>query len=197
MTHDLYNFIQHHELKQPILLGHSMGGKAVMSTALHHPTEISKLIVVDMPPVAMNLARNFKNYIEAMKAIEEAKPERQSEADKILQKYESNVGVRMFLLTNLKRLADGSLRFRIPYHILGESLEAVGGFDVPASLKYDRPTLFIAGGNSPYCKPFEDREAEVKTLFSNSHLEVVEGAGHWGKFIRFFFKKSDTNLFLL
>lgn len=182
MTEDLYHFIQQHDLDQPILLGHSMGGKAVMSTALHHPTKISKLIVVDMPPVAMNLARNFKNYIEAMQAIEHAKPARQSEADQILAKYESNVGVRMFLLTNLKRLEDGSLRFRIPYHILGQSLEKIGGFNVPNSLKYDRPTLFIAGGNSPYRKPFEDRQAEIKAFYPNSHLEIVDGAGHWGKF---------------
>jgi pimeloyl-ACP methyl ester carboxylesterase len=159
-----------------------MGGKAVMSTALNHPTKISQLIVVDMPPVAMHLARNFSNYIEAMKAIEEANPARQSEADKILEKYESNVGVRLFLLTNLKRLADGSLRFRIPYDILGQSLETIGGFDVPNSLSYDGSTLFIAGGNSPYRKPFEEKEVEVKALFPHSQIEIVDGAGHWGKY---------------
>lgn len=182
MTEDLKTFIDQHEIEQPILLGHSMGGKAVMNTALQCPDLISKLIVVDMPPVAMKLARNFGNYVTAMKAIEEAKPSKQSEADKILSQYESNVGVRMFLLTNLKRMSDGALRFRIPYDILGNSLDNIGGFHVPENAVYKGETLFIAGGESPYLRPFHDKEKQIKQMFPNSKLEVVAGAGHWGKF---------------
>lgn len=158
-----------------------MGGKAVMNTALACPDLVSKLIVVDMPPVAMQLARNFSNYVTAMKAIEEANPSKQSEADKILSQYESNVGVRMFLLTNLKRMSDGALRFRIPYDILGKSLENIGGFHVPENAFYKGETLLIAGGESPYLRPFHEQEKQIKQLFPNSKLEVVEGAGHWGK----------------
>lgn len=184
MTEDLKTFIDQHNLKQPVLLGHSMGGKAVMNTALEFRDLVSKLIVVDMPPVAMKLARNFDNYVTAMKAIEEANPSKQSEADKILSQYESNVGVRMFLLTNLKRMSDGTLRFRIPYDILGKSLDNIGGFQVPESAFYKGETLFIAGGESPYLHPFHEQEKQIKQLFPNSKLEVVEGAGHWGKWRR-------------
>ncbi|GAN04494.1 alpha/beta fold family hydrolase [Mucor ambiguus] len=179
MTEDLKTFIDQQNLKNPILLGHSMGGKAVMNTALACPDLVSKLIVVDMPPVAMQLARNFSNYVTAMKAIEEANPSKQSEADKILSQYESNVGVRMFLLTNLKRMSDGALRFRIPYDILGKSLDNIGGFHVPENAFYKGETLFIAGGESPYLQPFHEQEKQIKQLFPNSKLEVVEGAGHW------------------
>ncbi|CEP17422.1 hypothetical protein [Parasitella parasitica] len=179
MTEDLQTFIDHHDIKQPILLGHSMGGKAVMNTALNCPDIASKLIVVDMPPVAMKLARNFSNYVAAMKAIERANPSKQSEADKILSQYESNVGVRMFLLTNLKRMSDGTLRFRIPYEILGNSLDNIGSFQVPENAFYKGETLFIAGGESPYLPPFHEKEKQIKRLFPNSKLEVVDGAGHW------------------
>ncbi|KAK4513489.1 uncharacterized protein ATC70_005490 [Mucor velutinosus] len=179
MTKDLMAFIDQQNLKNPILLGHSMGGKAVMNTALACPDLVSKLIVVDMPPVAMKLARNFSNYITAMKAIEEANPSKQSEADQILSQYESNVGVRMFLLTNLKRMSDGALRFRIPYDVLGKSLENIGGFHVPENAFYKGETLFIAGGASPYLRPFHEQERQIKQLFPNSKLEVVEDAGHW------------------
>ncbi|KAI8642703.1 Alpha/Beta hydrolase protein [Parasitella parasitica] len=179
MTEDLKTFIDKHNIKQPILLGHSMGGKAVMNTALQYPDLVSKLIVVDMPPLAMKLARSFSNYVTAMKAIETANPSKQSEADKILSQYESNVGVRMFLLTNLKRMPDGALRFRIPYDILGNSLDNIGGFQIPENAFYKGETLFIAGGESPYLPPFHEKEKQIKHLFPNSRLEVVAGAGHW------------------
>lgn len=188
MSNDLVEFISQHDLQSPILLGHSMGGKAVMTTALQHPSLISKLVVVDMPPVAMNLSANFATYVDAMRAIEEANPQKQSEADKILSTYESNVGVRMFLLTNLKRNSKGELRFRVPYEILGQSLKTIGGFlDTTTVQPFERPTLFIAGGNSPYLKPFENQERKIKSLFPNSELQVAEGAGHWGNYDRFFF----------
>jgi pimeloyl-ACP methyl ester carboxylesterase len=181
MTTDLVEFIKEHELKNSVLLGHSMGAKVVMATALENPDMVSKLIAVDMPPVAMKLARSFGTYCDAMKAIEDADPSKQSDADKIMAKYESNVGVRMFLLTNLKRTSDNKLRFRVPYDILGRSLDKIGGFDIPRGLQYMGPTLFIAGGASPYLKPFQEHPKEIKALFPDSKLEVVPGAGHWGK----------------
>lgn len=181
MTADLVQFIKEHDLKSSVLLGHSMGAKVVMATALENPDIVSKLIAVDMPPIAMQLARNFSTYCDAMKAIEEANPTKQSEADKIMAKYESTVGVRMFLLTNLKRTSDDKLRFRVPYDILGKSLDKIGGFDIPRGLEYKGPTLFIAGGASPYLKPFQQKPQEIEALFPNSQLEVVPGAGHWGK----------------
>jgi pimeloyl-ACP methyl ester carboxylesterase len=184
MTNDLVKFISDHNIESPILLGHSMGGKAVMATALHNPNLISKLVVVDMPPVTMHLSSNFATYVDAMRAIDESNPTKQSEADKILSKFESNVGIRMFLLTNLKRNEDGELRFRVPYELLGQSLESIGGFlEKKDDLSFNKPTLFIAGGNSPYLEPFEKQEKEIKSLFPNSELKVVEGAGHWGKLV--------------
>lgn len=159
-----------------------MGGKTVMATALANPNLVSKLIVVDMPPVAMHLSSNFATYVDAMRAIEEAKPTKQSEADKILSQFESNVGVRMFLLTNLKRNAQGELRFRVPYETLGTSLATIGGFlDHSTVEPFKKPTLFIAGGDSPYRKPFQDQKKDIDALFPQSQLKVVEGAGHWGK----------------
>ncbi|KAI9475523.1 MAG: Alpha/Beta hydrolase protein [Benjaminiella poitrasii] len=178
MSEDVIRFIDRHQLNQPVLLGHSMGGKAVMATALTYPTRIGKVISVDMPPVALRLSRDFSRYVEAMRAIEEARPRRQAEADRILSQYEKDVGIRMFLLTNLKR-QDEVMRFRIPYEILGKALSEVSGFDVAKGAAFEGPTLFVAGGNSPYLKPFDERGKEIKAMFPNSSLEVVKDAGHW------------------
>ncbi|KAI9338632.1 Alpha/Beta hydrolase protein [Pilaira anomala] len=180
MSNDLVEFISQEGIQDPILLGHSMGGKAVMTAALQNPDSVSKLIVVDMPPVPMRLSKEFASYVEAMRAIEKAKPKKQSEADAILARYESNVGVRMFLLTNLKRNEEGEYKFRVPYETLGGALQNIGGFIDPSMVEpFEKPTLFIAGGHSPYYKPFQQQKKDIDVLFPNSELHVVEGAGHW------------------
>ncbi|KAI9276192.1 Alpha/Beta hydrolase protein [Sporodiniella umbellata] len=177
MSQDLAHFISHHNLSESILVGHSMGGKVVMKTALESSEIVSKLVVIDMPPVSLKLGRSFRKYIQAMKEIEESQVTKQSEANTILAKYEPDQGIRMFLLTNLKRSSDGIQRFRVPYQILGDSLENIGDFS--AMGQYDRPTLFIAGGNSPYSTPFLEQKEEIEKLFPNSSLEIVEKTGHW------------------
>lgn len=199
MAGDVLNFISEHQLDNPVLIGHSMyvtctllnqqqnltriitrGGKVVMTTALHEPSIISKLVVVDIAPFSLPLSNDFATYVEAMRNIDSRSLKKQSEADKILAEYEKDISVRQFLLTNLKRQSDGVYRFRIPYETLGKALGKVGRFDA-AGLQYNAPTLFIAGGKSSYGKPLATRSDEVKNMFPNSDLKVVEGAGHWGK----------------
>ena len=47
LTDDLGEFIAHHKLEQPIILGHSMGGKVAMRYVLENPEKVNKIIVVD------------------------------------------------------------------------------------------------------------------------------------------------------
>ncbi|KAI9498886.1 Alpha/Beta hydrolase protein [Zychaea mexicana] len=182
MSHDLVSFMEHHKLEQPILLGHSMGGKVVMTTALQHPTLVKKLVVVDIAPFSLPLSSDFGMYIDAMRKIDQANVKKQSEADKMLQEFEPDMGIRMFLLTNLKKSAkqDGQYHFRIPYDILGKALGNMGDFSkMSDQLNYSGPTLFIAGGKSSYCKPLAQYPDKLKAMFPDYRLDVVEGAGHW------------------
>ncbi|KAI9019360.1 Alpha/Beta hydrolase protein [Phycomyces nitens] len=178
MSNDLMSFIDENNIQNPVLLGHSMGGKVVMETAFKAPSTISKLIVVDMPPVSLKVSRNFAAYIEAMKEIEQANVRKQSEADAILAQHEPNIGVRMFLLTNLRRQKDGTMKFRVPLSILGKALSNVGDFDTAGKV-YENQTLFIAGGKSPYYPPFIEHADQIQQMFPNSRLEVVKEANHW------------------
>ena len=50
LAEDLLDFCDQHSINEPIVLGHSMGGKAAMQFALNYPDQISKLIVVDIAP---------------------------------------------------------------------------------------------------------------------------------------------------
>lgn len=149
-----------------------------MLAAMKEPKLVSKLVVADMPPISMPLSTDFQTYIEAMKEVEAANVQKQSEADEILRKYVKNANVRMFLLTNLKKHA-GQYRWRVPVDTLGNALGNMGDF--PADYVYEGPTLFVTGGKSPYNKPFDSHPDEIKAMFPNSKRVVIPDAGHWGK----------------
>ncbi|KAJ2383274.1 hypothetical protein GGI23_007176, partial [Coemansia sp. RSA 2559] len=72
MSADLVRFIQDHGLDAPILMGHSMGGKVVMRTALERPDLVSQLIVDDMVPTEFRLHHDFTAYVAKLLEIEAA-----------------------------------------------------------------------------------------------------------------------------
>ena len=151
-----------------------------MTTALQHPQLVKKLVVVDIAPFSLHLSNDFASYIDAMRKIDQANVKKQSQADEILQDIEPDMGIRMFILTNLKRQSDGHYKFRIPYDTLGKALGNMGDF-TKVEGRYPGSTLFIAGGNSSYCKPLQQYPDKVKAMFPNYQVDVVENAGHWGK----------------
>lgn len=165
------------------------GGKVMMNVSLRSPELPSKLIVIDMAPVQLQLTREYSDHIEAMREIQSRKLTKQKEADEILQKYEPDLVVRQFLLTNLKKSkSTGIYQFRIPFDILGRALSQMGGFSfgtteplLGSKRQYKGPTLFITGGKSPFRKQFVEHPELIKAQFPNSTIENIEGAGHWGK----------------
>ena len=73
------------------LLGHSMGGKAVMTLALHPDTPsnlLRTLIVEDISPIKGKLTPEFQEYALAMRRIMDMKCTDRKQADEVLQKVE-------------------------------------------------------------------------------------------------------------
>lgn len=60
-----------------------------MVVALRSPAQVAGLIPVDNAPVIAPLKSDFSAYVEAMRRIEAANVTKQSDADQILQEYES------------------------------------------------------------------------------------------------------------
>ena len=63
MSEDLKNYIAHHDLQHPIILGHSLGGKVAMHFCFKNKSLVSKLIVVDIAPksYSIDFHRNILN----------------------------------------------------------------------------------------------------------------------------------------
>jgi pimeloyl-ACP methyl ester carboxylesterase len=52
LAEDILNYMNFHGIEKANLLGHSLGGKAVMTFAISFPEKVEKLIVVDIAPKA-------------------------------------------------------------------------------------------------------------------------------------------------
>ncbi|KAF9901757.1 hypothetical protein EC991_005731 [Linnemannia zychae] len=177
MANDVAHFLKEQELEKPIIIGHSMGGKVAMNLALKQ-TPIDRMVVVDMAPVKVKLSSEFPKYVESMKEIQNAQVRKQSEADTIMKKTVADLGVRQFLLTNLKRDTTGDgYSFRIPIETLGGSLEKLGQFDfVPGVDKFDGKVLFIRGIKSKY---IQEKEMDaIRSYFPQARIESLN-TGHW------------------
>lgn len=182
MAEDIALFLQKQGIKSGVnLMGHSMGGKAVMTFALTPElnSPLRSLISVDMAPYKGKLSKDFTQYLDSMLDIKHAGVHSRSEADKILQEIEPDLGTRQFLLTNTK-MEDGKITFRIPLEMLKKYLDNIGDFPYspgqPDSPQWDGPALFLQGIRARY---INDRNIPIaKQFFPNMQLVPME-TGHW------------------
>ncbi|PWN46105.1 alpha/beta-hydrolase [Ceraceosorus guamensis] len=199
---DLENFLNDQDLTQNVaLIGHSMGGKAVQTLALDladlpsSNNPITSLISVDMTPARGALSPEFANYLQAMIDIDAARCTSNKEADEMLQKWESDPGIRAFLLTNLTQnpVERNIKSFRIPVRKMQDLLPSLGDFpfDPPgtdksgkgqvdgqqrSSRSWDGHTLFIKGERSKYINRHNIPICDA--FFPNAQHASLD-TGHW------------------
>ena len=183
LASDVEGFIDEHKLGNTTLIGHSMGAKVAMAVALHQPSIVANLVSIDNAPVDAALKSDFGKYMQGMKKIEEAKVQKQSEADDILKQYEDALPIRQFLLTNLVRSQPAGsepthLKFRIPLSTLAKSLDNMADFPYkdPETHRFMKPTLFVRGTKSHYVA--DETLPAIGNFFPRFELADVE-AGHW------------------
>ena len=72
---DLQEFIEQHNIENPIILGHSMGGKVAMRFALENPDLIKALIVADISMRTYQRRHRHLEMIDAMMNVDFNKSE--------------------------------------------------------------------------------------------------------------------------
>jgi esterase len=173
MVEDLREFIDAHRLENPIVIGHSMGGKVAMNFALAHPEKLEKLIVVDIAPKPYNLEHYV--IINGLKSVPIQSITSRNEADAALTEYVPEADVRQFLLKNLQRQAEGGFTWKINLPVIDKNLSNIG-LDLQFDGKFEKPTLFIKGGKSKYVK--DEDIARIKEVFPKAELKTLD-TGHW------------------
>ncbi len=174
MQQDLKGFIDEHNIQNPILLGHSMGGKTVMEFSMHHPNLIKKMIVVDIAPVKYQV--HHYAIIDALESIDFDFVKSRKEADQILSEKIEEFGVRQFLLKNMYWKEKEQLAWRFNLEAIKNEIIPISEWDISEG-EFTGKTLFIKGENSEYILP--SYASRIGKKFPNYDLVEIENAGHW------------------
>ena len=174
MAGDIQTYLQDHDLREVVLLGHSMGGKTAMTAALLFPEQISRLIIVDIAP--KYYPPHHQKILEGLKAIDSTELESREEAEELLKSYVKEPEVRLFLLKNLYRKEKDRLALRLNLDVLTEKIENLGEAIVSEST-FSGPTLFVKGERTDYI--LESDQVEIQRYFPDSEIVTISGAGHW------------------
>ena len=175
MADDIHEFIETHHLKNPILLGHSMGGKTAMFFALKYDGVLDKLIVADMSPRAYK--PHHDAVLDALNAVDFSKINTRKEAEAVLSEHITDFGTKQFLLKNIYWEDNAAAKMNWRFNLAAitknykEILVAVP--DKTTNVN----TLFIRGEKSDY---ITDRDVpEIEKRFTTFKIKTISNAGHW------------------
>ncbi|OWR15088.1 alpha/beta fold hydrolase [Chryseobacterium sp. VAUSW3] len=174
LAHDISHYMEHHGIEKANLLGHSLGGKAVMQFAVKYPPKVEKLIVVDIAPKAY--PPHHQGILKALESVDFEKITTRQEAEEILQQYIPEKSVIQFLAKNLYWKDDKKLGWRFNLKTLSEKYSQFVSNAIKFGV-FTGKTLFISGAKSQYILPQD--EFLIKQQFPNSSVVTVENAGHW------------------
>lgn len=174
MVEDFHELVADLGEKNINIIGHSMGGKTAIGFAANYPELIDKIIVADISHKAYPM--HHDQILEGLNAIDLSVIKSRGEAEKKLEEYIPQFGVRQFLLKNLYWIEPGvQLAWRINLPVLEREIPNILSeisFD-----KIDVETLFIRGELSNYI--LESDYEEIIRKFPNSELYTIKNAGHW------------------
>lgn len=174
MATDILHYMDNAGLDRASLLGHSMGGKAVMTVALRAPERVAKLIVADIAPV--DYPPHHNEIFAGLQALDLTALRSRQEADTQLKAYVPELPVRQFLLKNLVKHSAGGFTWRMNLPVLiheyASIIEGQSG-----EKPFLNPVLFVIGGNSSYVQ--RKHQEKVQTHFPGAQVRVIPGTGHW------------------
>lgn len=174
LANDILHYMQFHNIEKANLLGHSLGGKAVMQFAINFPEKVHKLIVVDISPKAY--PPHHQGIIKALQSVDFEAVQTRQDVEKVLENYIHEKSVIQFLMKNLYWTDDKKLAWRFNLKTLAEKYTEFVSKAIRFGI-FSGPTLFVAGANSNYILPQD--EFLIKQQFPNSKIIKIANAGHW------------------
>ncbi|TDE31962.1 alpha/beta fold hydrolase [Flavobacterium ranwuense] len=174
MVQDVFEYCEANNLENINVIGHSMGGKVAMLLATTHPELVDKLIVADIGPKFY--PQHHQDILVGLNAVDFSLKPSRNEVEEIMASYVPDFGTRQFLMKNLFWQEPGQLAFRFNLEVFNRKMDEIG-IPLPEGFIFEKPTLFIRGGNSNYIldSDFEN----IKQHFPDSSIETIPNVGHW------------------
>ena len=174
MCQDVLEYCQEYNLHKVSIIGYSMGGKVAMLFATTYPERVEKLIIADIGP--KYYAPHHQDILAGLNAVDFTTKPSRIEVEETLFPYIQDFGTRQFLMKNLYWVEPGQLAFRFNLDVFNRKIDQIGTV-LPEHAHFDKPTLFIRGGNSKYI--LDTDVPEIKKHFPNFELTTIPNVGHW------------------
>lgn len=174
LANDILNYLDAHHIQKANLLGHSLGGKAVMQFAINFPERVEKLIVVDIAPKAY--PPHHQGIIKALQSVDFSTVASRQDVEKVLENYIPEKFVIQFLMKNLYWTEDKKLAWRFNLPTLADQYTQFVSNAIRFGV-FSGPTLFIAGEKSNYILPQDD--FLIRQQFPDSKIITIKNAAHW------------------
>ncbi|WP_414830707.1 alpha/beta fold hydrolase [Alteromonas sp. H39] len=166
--------LDHANVAEATLLGHSLGGKIAMRFALNYPDMVNQLFVADIAPVPYS--PRHQRVIAGLENVSLSTLSSRKQADEQLSEHINEPGVRQFLLKSLYQTEEGNWAWRFNLTGLKKSYGQISDWE-DTDTTYNGKVLFIKGANSDYLQS-SHREA-ISKYFPHAKAHIIDGAGHW------------------
>jgi pimeloyl-ACP methyl ester carboxylesterase len=175
LAEDLEDFLQAQGIKNPIILGHSMGGKTVMAWADRFAKGTEKLIVADISPRAYPM--HHGEIFSAINAIDLNHITSRKDAEDIARMHIAHEATRLFILRSLYwEIPNEKLAWRFNAKALESEIHNVIASVYPKK-PVAVPVLFLRGAESNYMT--EADCLDIQKYFPNAQIKTIPNAGHW------------------
>jgi len=176
MQSDIVELMHELNINSATMIGHSMGGKLAMMLALNHPEKVEQLIVEDISPVAYSADDNHE-IIQAIKKINLSAINNRDVLRQIVLKATADPMLQGLISKNISTGTDHPFTWKPDINSISDNLRNIYSFPVSAEKNYNKQTLFIKGGNSPYIA--DSHHSTIHRFFSQAKISTIEGSGHW------------------
>lgn len=169
MAQDILELLDQLLIKKCIIIGHSMGGKVIMTLCMLASQRIKKIIVIDIAPIRYNMQR-YHNIFAAIECINKFEIKDRITATQIMRKYISNQLLIGFLLKSFNR---GIWKFN--FLSIKNNCDNIGDWSIYTT--WWGPALFIKGSRSTYLN--SKNICDIYHQFPNARIYSILNAGHW------------------
>ncbi|MBV7315201.1 alpha/beta fold hydrolase [Shewanella sp. NIFS-20-20] len=173
LVQQLLNFMDSQGLGSAALVGHSMGGKIAMATALSAPERVAALVVADIAPVAYS--PRHLHILDSLARLPLTELTSRQHAGQLLNQAGIDEGMVQFLLKNLRR-NDAGFSWKMDLETMTRDYPEIIGWPYQGQ-SYLGPCIFIRGGDSDYVQ--EHHRQAIISQFPAVQAKSILATGHW------------------
>ncbi|HEV2987164.1 MAG TPA: alpha/beta hydrolase [Candidatus Angelobacter sp.] len=100
VSDDLAAYIEQHHLKNPVIVGHSLGGDIAMDLAAHHPALVGPVVIVDSLPFMAGAWFQVKTVAEAKPMIDQMHAYMQSQSKEQYDQFVRSGAATKYMVTS-------------------------------------------------------------------------------------------------